>query len=120
MGEPRLRASLQRNHFAGRRRLRLRLHAREGEGEGDGEGVAFSLLQSTCHAREGGHPVLREDEIEPINRGVLDNPPSRMMTVIAPSRTCVFVVGSIDNRTTAMGRSKKTLSRNIRGRKTMR
>src|SRR6266702_6628857 len=114
MGEPRLRASLQRNHFAGRRRLRLRLHA------GEREGVAFSLLQSSCHGREGGHPVLREDEIEPINRGVLDHPPSRMMTVIAPSRTCVFVVGSIDNRTTAMGRSKKTLSRNIRGRKTMR
>src|SRR6266700_5498084 len=43
-----------------------------------------------------------------------------MMTVIAPSRTCVFVLGSIDNQTTAMGRSKKTSLRNIRGRKTMR
>jgi hypothetical protein len=33
--------------------------------------------------RESGHPVFRTDEIEPISRGVLDHPLSRMMTVSA-------------------------------------
>ena len=39
----------------------------------------------TGHAREGGHPVLRYARVQHARRGVLDHPPSRMMTAKAPS-----------------------------------
>ena len=50
LGQTRLRASVQRNHPAGRRRLRLRFHARHGEGVTGRKGR---------HPREGRHPVFR-------------------------------------------------------------
>ncbi len=48
--EPRLRASVQRDHPAGRRRLRFRFHARQGEG------VAVSHASRSHSARRKHRP----------------------------------------------------------------
>jgi 4-oxalocrotonate tautomerase len=58
------------------------------------------------HAREGGHPVRRDVEIELKLRGILDHPLSRMMTTVQDAQSTCHAQSKSKVRARAKGENQ--------------